>query len=217
MRGQSYPNFVFKILPLGNIPETFVQIATLTIDATYGVACECLEEIALPDDCFLEERTAYETDRLSNYVRDRIPKETRVVFLTDAFLYHAANGLLAEGVSDLGLPTKGTVSIISSMFPILRFISHGNIDLFNKEICITLIHEIGHALGVGHCDSPECVMRPGGKLFEPDKTAEYCPKCHADIFIHLDLANRYAELEKMPLGEKIQWYKDYISFLKKPV
>lgn len=57
----------------------------------------------------------------------------------------------------------------------------GGEELFLSRLRKLILHELGHLLGLGHCEN-ECVMRFSNSLAELDKKPdEYCSQCKARL------------------------------------
>ncbi|MCS7106475.1 MAG: matrixin family metalloprotease, partial [Candidatus Aenigmarchaeota archaeon] len=60
---------------------------------------------------------------------------------------------------------------------------------YNEEVLIKravkeAIHEMGHVLGLKHCENPECVMSFSNTVFDVDrKTKNLCEKCKKQLKI----------------------------------
>ena len=51
-------------------------------------------------------------------------------------------------------------------------------QLYLERLLKESLHELGHALGLGHCSHPRCVMRFSNSILEVDEKAPaYCRRC----------------------------------------
>jgi len=58
----------------------------------------------------------------------------------------------------------------------------GSRELFIERLLKESLHEIGHLLGLDHCDDKACVMSFSNSLLEVDmKHASYCGKCRLKL------------------------------------
>ena len=54
--------------------------------------------------------------------------------------------------------------------------------LFLERCAKEAIHEIGHTLGLGHCDDPRCVMSFSNSILETDrKGIDFCSECRSKV------------------------------------
>jgi len=55
-------------------------------------------------------------------------------------------------------------------------------QIFHKRISKEAVHELGHLIGLSHCENPECVMHFSNTLRDTDKKkTSFCKKCHRTI------------------------------------
>jgi len=70
----------------------------------------------------------------------------------------------------------GRVAVISTYR--LRADCSDDPDLFERRVIIEAVHEIGHMLGLKHCNKPSCVMYFSEGLADTDrKTDSFCSEC----------------------------------------
>jgi len=102
-----------------------------------------------------------------------------------------ADRLLAITDLDLYIPTMnfvfgeaqlpGKVAIISTR-RLKDTTDCGGEDLFSIRIVKEAVHELGHTLGLAHCQDTACVMFFSNSLKDTDQKREhYCTKCAAKL------------------------------------
>jgi archaemetzincin len=127
-------------------------------------------------------------DFLRSYITKSIgiPRDTyRLLAVTEEDLYTDGYNFVF-GQAELG----GMVAVISTAR--LKPMMDGGVTLGESETdCMSLYyerlrklirHELGHTLGLTHCDNPQCVMSFHASLDELDEGGEfYCEKCLSEL------------------------------------
>ncbi|MFP3310624.1 MAG: pentalenene synthase [Caldivirga sp.] len=55
-------------------------------------------------------------------------------------------------------------------------------ELLVTRILKEVIHEVGHTLGLGHCENPSCVMHFSNTLMDTDRKGPgFCPRCMVKV------------------------------------
>jgi len=86
--------------------------------------------------------------------------------------------IFAEGTNFVfGEAELGGARAILSVFRL----STPNFELYRERVIKEATHEIGHVLGLVHCES-DCVMKFSNNIFEVDrKPSKFCKKCEVKI------------------------------------
>ncbi|MEK7211246.1 MAG: hypothetical protein AAB731_01290 [Patescibacteria group bacterium] len=212
-----YPKVVFQIVTMGNIPPHFAVAASVIIQFELGVEAKIAEAIGLPnpDGCFLPDKRAYENRAIHRYLTGLKPEGARLLVITDAAIYSQEANSYVHGSSDFCLPRKGSVTIVSVLLAAMGLgEARENVDKFYNCVFATILHEMGHAGNLAHCDDAGCVMQSGAKKYPAELPPAYCQTCSVRLHSYLDILNRYADYERLTDKEKVKWYQEYIQFAR---
>lgn len=110
---------------------------------------------------------------------------TRALGITERDLYHGWLNFVF-GIARSGPALRANAALVS----VARLIpddpgTPAQHQLFRERVVKEAIHEIGHTLGLNHCenvDDKPCVMSFSNRLAEVDaKAIRYCPECKARV------------------------------------
>lgn len=155
-----------SLQPFGEIEDEIVRLLAEELKVlSEEVAILPTQEI--PQASFNPQRGQY----LATFFTEAAKKKERgiVLGITDVDLY-AEELNFVLGIADT---LSGRAAVISTFR-----LRSGNTELYLSRVVKEAIHEIGHLLGLGHCEDSLCVMHFSNRVADTDiKGKEYCPSC----------------------------------------
>ena len=80
-------------------------------------------------------------------------------------------------VFGLAMPSMGAALVFTK-----RLQWNTNIEVYRLRLLKESLHELGHLMGLEHCNNPRCVMSFSNSLIEVDrKEAEFCDECRLKL------------------------------------
>lgn len=175
------------IQPYEKFPAALMDTLIATIGEIYGFDAVVLPAIPLPKAAFIQVKSArYRADSLIRFQRAARPDSVDfVIGLTTSDISTTkrdASGAVKKpeykyqdwGIFGLGY-CPGSSCIVSTF----RY-KTGDTKLFHSRFKKICIHELGHNLGLPHCDSGEpCVMKDAAETIKTIDSVELelCKKC----------------------------------------
>jgi archaemetzincin len=136
---------------LGNYSNSTLRHAKQIVEETYGVPTKIIDPIQLSSDYYINglidcEKSLEDFDNNQNKI-----------LLTDDGCYSVEDNNTIGGLGEL----YGNIIIVGKNRP--------------NELKRVIIHEIGHNLGLSHCDNSNCVMSENRS--NDVNTITFCEKC----------------------------------------
>jgi archaemetzincin len=169
-------NLIINITTMGEVDNYTVELVKSEAEKFYNAKIIILPRTKLLTECKIKNTEKYSGGLLLDSVNQIYNKEKhKVLLLTnyDICVDRNLNGKIHKNWSVLGLAYLNKKPAIVSTYRIK-----------NKDRLIKVsIHEIGHTLGITHCDNTECVMVDAkGKAINIDKAKLWmCDKCKSKI------------------------------------
>lgn len=162
------------IQPLGNVSQDYIETSVSAIEEFYHFECEVLEPQSLTTDLLSPSKTRYSGDKII----EKYNFPTRYFVLTEVDITSTKGENPEWGVLGLGF-CPGKVCVVST-YRMGRNVSN---SLKHERLKKVTFHEIGHTLGLPHCEnSSECLMNdPKGTVKTIDSETKLCERCSSII------------------------------------
>jgi archaemetzincin len=168
------------IVPIGEVPADVKRHASAALRSVYDAEVTVADEQPIPEGAFDASRGQYRAEQFIE-VTDRAGRGEKNIAVTTEDIYYRRRNYVF-GLAYL----NGAGSVISTHR--LRTSSDGGVsnkpaaEVFEDRVRKEAVHEIGHTLGLDHCDNNRCVMSFSPTVREVDVKEEHlCGSCSTDV------------------------------------
>jgi len=172
---QNQSKKLIYIQPLGDVNPEYVNMIKSSIESFFGFNCLVKARIEFTTDILAASKTRYEASKII----DKYHLSDYLLILTEKDIA-CQNGDYPEwGIFGYG-EMPGTTCVVST-FRLKRKVSE---LVFRDHLIKVTLHEIGHNLGLDHCNNdPRCLMNDAkGTSKEMDNEKIWlCDKCRKQI------------------------------------
>jgi archaemetzincin len=138
-----------------------------------------LPATVLPRQAYYVPRQRYRAERLLTYLEQHTPDDAQVmVGLTEVDISTTKGDVFDWGI--LGLATVSGQHCVISRFRAKRG-AHSD-EHVKQRLAKTVVHEVGHTIGLPHCPNYGCIMEDGkGSVLTTDHERDVCAECRVKV------------------------------------
>lgn len=138
------------IVGLGDYTKSDLVNAKKYVEEFYGYNCVVDGSVPTKPSMYVENSI---TLNVTNCLAELSVQGQKTIYVTKEPLYSKQWGML-RGMTHM----RGNTVVVKG----------------GEHLQETVIHELGHTLGLGHCDNPQCIMAINN---DAEDTGQFCSKC----------------------------------------
>ena len=169
------------VVPIGDVPARVKRETSSALRSVYDAEVSVLADQNLPSGSYDMNRDQYSAEPFIELASDVSQGEKAVALTTEDLYYRRRNYVFGLAYLD------GRSCVVSTYR--LQTSSDGGFSersasaVFADRVRKEVIHEVGHTLGLEHCDNNRCAMNFSPTVREVDRKEEnLCGSCQRRLF-----------------------------------
>ncbi|MFB6266213.1 MAG: archaemetzincin family Zn-dependent metalloprotease [Halodesulfurarchaeum sp.] len=169
------------LVPIGDVPARVKREASAALRTVYDIEVSVAPDQDLPDGAYDSGRDQYRAEAFIDLAANTASGEKSVALTTEDLFYRRRNYVFGLAYLD------GRSCVVSTYR--LQTSSDGGFserpasEVFSDRVRKEVVHEVGHTLGLEHCDNNRCAMNFSPTVREVDRKEELlCGSCQRRLF-----------------------------------
>jgi archaemetzincin len=167
---------VIRLVPLGDVEPELLEAVSKAVTARVNATVEIAPREDLPAEAFYKPRKRWRAEKLLEFLDTKATGVWKVIGVTNAEISTTKGDIYDWGIAGLG-GLGGPTCVVSAQL----YKKHSKTKaVMLHRFSDVAVHELGHTLGMPHCESKGCVMADakGNAIKSADhSTGLYCEPC----------------------------------------
>jgi archaemetzincin len=167
------PGLRFALIPVGDVDPALIAMVAEDLPGIFSAEVEIYPAILLTRKHFAKDRGQYLADGLLDEFLAIVPGAGTILLgITEADLFSPGLNFV------FGIANRGKALISSHRLRPEFYGREPNAKVFRMRVLVEAVHELGHALGLPHCEYPGCVMYFSNRIGDTDRKGPgFCFRC----------------------------------------
>ena len=167
------PGLQIALIRFGEVDQALLSMLEEDLPGIFTAEVEMYPSLPLDPKHFVKERGQYLADGLLDEFSSIVPMTgTLLLGITEADLFSPGMNFV------FGIANRGRALISSFRLRPEFFGQAPNPKVFRRRVLTEAVHELGHALGLAHCEYPGCVMYFSNWIGDTDRKGPgFCFRC----------------------------------------
>ncbi len=168
------------VVPVGDVPAAVKRAASTALRSVFEADVSMQSGVEVPSGAYDADREQYRAEMFIEFASNEGTGEKNIALTTEDLFYRRRNYVFGLAYLD------GKGSVVSTHR--LRTSSDGGVttknadDVFADRVRKEVVHEVGHTLGLDHCENSRCVMSFSPTVREVDVKEEHlCGTCQRSV------------------------------------
>jgi archaemetzincin len=167
------PGLKIALIPIGDVDPALLSMVKEDLPCIITAEIEMCPAMSLTGRHLAKERGQYLADGLLGELLSVVRAPGTVLLgITEADLFSPGLNFV------FGIANRGRALISTSRLHPECYGREPNAKVFRRRVLVEAVHELGHALGLDHCEFPGCVMYFSNWIGDTDRKGPgFCYRC----------------------------------------